>query len=87
VVRPFLVLHGEPAVHQHRQQPVRGAGRDVQLGGGLFEPHRADVTQHLQQPERVVDRLEQVHRLLDRLLRLVPHSRTLLQPRCGRHHL
>ena len=79
VIRPLLVLHGEPAVDQHRQQPVRGARRDAQLGGGLLEADRPDVAQHLQQPQRVVDRLQQIRRLLDRLLWFVPHSRTILQ--------
>ena len=33
--------------------------RHVQLGGGVLEPERPDVTEHLQELQRVVDRLEQ----------------------------
>jgi hypothetical protein len=54
-VGAVLRLDGEVTVDEHGEQPVRRRARDAEFGGDIRDAELTGVTQHLQDPQRVVD--------------------------------
>jgi hypothetical protein len=50
-----IILDGETPVHEHRHQPMGGGGRDVEDLGRVLPPNLSDISEHLDQPQRVVN--------------------------------